>query len=102
MAITEGDLRSFINFADEKLKNGGSVSLVELAGEWEMRHRGQTSGETNPAIQVDQETIRELAKAFPDVDDKQKLQQALARRGGVTTAEMLGKAMLAAARAGRL
>ncbi len=102
MALTKDDLRHFINFADEQLKNGGADSLVELAGEWEAQRRQQSSSGADRAIQVDPDTIRELAKAFPDVQDEQKLQRALSRRGGVTTAEMLGKAMLAAARAGRL
>jgi hypothetical protein len=102
MAVTQDDLRNFISFADEKLKNGGADSIIELAGEWEMRRQDNTSAGIHKVVNVDEQTIQELSKAFPDVRDEQRLQRALARRGGVTTAEMLGKAMLAAARAGRL
>ena len=101
MAITKDDLQDFARFADEKLANGGADSLVELASEWEAERGENSSNVGNDVIQVDEETIRELAKAFPDLQDEQQLQRALARRDGVTTAEMLGKAMLAAARAAR-
>ena len=102
MAVSKDELRNFINFADEMVKNGGAESIVDLASEWEAQRQETRSSGSNHAIQLDPETVRELAKAFPDVQDKESLERALARRGGVTTAEMLGKAMLAAARAGRL
>ena len=100
MAVTKEDLRDFARFADEKLSNGGAGTLFEWACEWESQRKDNRST-IGSAIPVDSETIRELAKFFPDVQDEQKLKRALARRGGVTTAEMLGKAVLAAARARR-
>jgi hypothetical protein len=95
MAVTTEDLREFARFADQQLKNGGSTTMVELANLWESQ---RLNGDQ---IQVDIETVRELAKFFPDVQDEEQLKRAIKRRGGVTTAEMLGKAMLAAVRAGR-
>jgi hypothetical protein len=95
MAVTKEDLRDFTHFANEKLEDGGAATMSDLVCEWEA-HRG--SGDP---IQVDSETLRELAKFFPDVHDEERLRQALGRHDGVTTAEMLGKAMLAAVRAGR-
>jgi hypothetical protein len=101
MAITKDDLRDFTRFADERLENGGADSLVALAGEWESQRRERKSVATNCAISVDSETLQKLAKAFPDVQDEEQLRRALARSGGVTTAEMVGKAVLAAARTAR-
>jgi hypothetical protein len=40
-----------------------------------------------------------LAAAFPDVRDDEKLREALSRRGGVTTAQMLAKAAAAVEKA---
>lgn len=96
MAVTKEDLGDFIRFADEKLENGCAISLMELAGEWEAQHRERERVAGTCPIKVDPATISELAKAFPDVQDAQQLQRALARRGGVTTAEMLSKAAAAA------
>jgi hypothetical protein len=98
MAVTKDDLRDFTRFADVRLANGEVDSLVALAGEWESQRREQKSTATNCAISVDSETLQKLAEAFPDVQDEEQLRRALARRGGVTTAEMLGKAVIAAAR----
>ena len=95
MAVTKEDLRDFTHFATEKLENGGVASMSDLVYEWES-HR--TSREP---IQVDLETIRKLAKFFPELSDDELARRAHDRRDGVTTAEMLGKAMLAAVRAGR-
>ena len=99
MAVTKEDLREFNRFADEKLERGGADSIVELAGEWEaQRHEVQssvTNGVSN-LIDIDEDTLRALAAAFPDVQDEHKLRQALARRGGITTAQMLAKAAAAA------
>lgn len=95
MAVTKEDLRDFTHFADEKLDNGGAATMSELVYEWESQR------EQREPIQVDVETIRELAKFFPNMQDEERLRQALGRHGGATTAEMLGKAMLTAARAGR-
>jgi hypothetical protein len=100
MAITKDDLRNFTLFAEEVLANGGADSIIELASEWEAQRAEDCSTVENRTIQVDEETLRALAKAFPETDEQQ-LQRALARRGGVTTAEMLGKAVLAAYRANR-
>ena len=100
MAVTKDDLRKFTQFAEEVVANGGADSLVQLASEWEAQRDENSTSVDNCAIQVDEETIRELAKAFPE-SDEQQLRQALSRRGGVTTAEMLGKAVLAAYRANR-
>jgi hypothetical protein len=94
MAVTKEDLREFARFADQQLKNG-ETTMVELVELWESQ---RLNGDQ---IQVDIETVRELAKFFPDEQDEERLKRAIERRGGVTTAEMLGKAMLAAVRAGR-
>jgi hypothetical protein len=99
MSVTREDLHDFTRFADEKLQNGASRTLLELAREWESQRPEKEPTDANCAIQVDPETLQKLAKAFPDVQDDEQLRRALARRGGVTTAEMLGKAVLAAARA---
>jgi hypothetical protein len=101
MAVTNEELRNFARFADEKLQNGGTGPLLEWACEWQSRRQDGCSNTGSRAIEVDAETLRELAKFFPDVQDEQQLQRVRARRGGVTTAEMLGNAMLAAARARR-
>jgi hypothetical protein len=101
MAITKEDLRDFSRFADERLQNGETCTLVELVREWESRRRERNSDLANCVIQVDPETLQKLAKAFPVVHDEEQLRRALARRGGVTTAEMLGNAVLAAARTAR-
>jgi hypothetical protein len=101
MAVTKEDLRDFTRFAEAKLQNGETGTLVELVREWESQRRDKNSGVANCAIQVDPETLQGLAKAFPVEQDEELLRRALARRGGVTTAEMLGKAVLAAARTAR-
>jgi hypothetical protein len=99
MALTKDDVRDFIRFADERIDNGGADSLTELACQWDAK-RGAT--EVTLPVEIDADTARWLANAFPDVQDEERLQRALDRRGGITTVEMLGKAVLAAARAGRL
>jgi hypothetical protein len=101
MPVTKDDLRDFTRFADEKLRNGGADSLIDLASEWEARRRPKKTNLANCSIQVDSETLQKLANAFPAVQDEEQLRRALARRGGVTTAEMLGNAVLAAARVAR-
>jgi hypothetical protein len=95
MAITKEDLRDFTHFAGKKLENGGAATLSDLVYEWELQRV------SSDPIQVDLETVHKLASFFPDVRDEELLKRALDRRDGVTTAEMLGKAMLAAVRAGR-
>ena len=104
MAITKTDLRNFIRFAEDVLQNGGADSLVQLASVWESQRREDCSNSANSIgacpIQVVEETIRALAIAFPEPDEQQ-LQRALGRSGGVTTAEMIGKAVLEAYRANR-
>jgi hypothetical protein len=95
MAITKEDLRDFAHFANQKLENGGAATLSDLVHEWESRRT------SSAPIQADVETIRNLAAFFPEVKDEEQIRRALERRDGVTTAEMLGKAMLAAVRAGR-
>jgi hypothetical protein len=72
-----------------------------LVREWEAQRPEKNSGVANCAIQVDSETLQGLAKAFSDKQDEEQLRRALARRGGVTTAEMMGRALLAAARIAR-
>jgi hypothetical protein len=101
MSVTNDELRDFAHFADEKLQNGEAGTLLELAWEWESGRRSDSSMSGTSPIAVDPETIQELGKFFPDPADEEQLKQALARRGGVTTAEMLGNAMLAAARTQR-
>jgi hypothetical protein len=98
MAVTKEDLRNFQRFADEKLDNGGSDSLVELASEWEAQRRGKSES----LSEIDAPTLSLLAAAFPEVEDKGKLQQALARRGGVTTAQLLSNAALAAEKSAKV
>lgn len=95
MAVTKEDLRDFARYADEKLQNGAGTTMTDLVKEWESQ-RGNEN-----AIQVDVETIRKLATFFPEVQDDAQSKREADRCGGVTTAEMLGRAMLAAARAGR-
>ena len=89
MAITSRELNEFTEFAGERIKSGEADTLVALASEWEARRR-------NGAIAVDAESLAALAAAFPDVDDDQQLRQAMSRKGGITTQEMLRKAALAA------
>jgi hypothetical protein len=102
MAITKDDLRDFNRFADERLETGGANSLVELAGEWEAQRREARDtiadvGECH--VEIDADTLSALVAAFPDAQDPRRLKQALARRGGVTTAELLAKAAAAAQKA---
>lgn len=94
MSVTNQDLRDFTLFATEKLNNGASDSLLDLAREWEARRYVR---EITVGVQIDPDTAKLLAKFFPDVHDEERLQRALARRGGVTTAEMLRNAAAAAA-----
>jgi len=56
MAVTKDDLQDFHRFADEKLNNGGSQSLVELAGEWEAQRR-----------EMD-ETIADIRQSHADIE----------------------------------
>jgi hypothetical protein len=92
MAITKDDLRDFNRFVDEKLDNGGVDSLVKLAREWEaMRHES-----TEIASELDEHTARTVATAFPDDQDDERLRQAIERRGGITTAQLLNRAVNAA------
>ena len=97
MAVTKEDLQGFQRFADGKLENGGADSLVELASEWEAQRRGMSESPS----EIDAPTLSLLAAAFPEVEDMGKLQQALARRGGVTTAQLLSNAALAAEKSGQ-
>jgi hypothetical protein len=97
MPVTKQDLYDFTRFASAKLENGATKTMLELAKEWEAQWESNSTT-ANCAIQIDPETLQKLAKAFPDVQDDEQLRRALGRRGGVTTAEMLGKAVLAAAR----
>jgi hypothetical protein len=101
MAVTKDELCDFIRFADEKLENGGNGTLVDLVREWESQRGGENSSVTSCEIQVDPETLQKLVNAFPDSQNDEQLRQSLARRDGVTTAEMLGRALLAAARVAR-
>jgi hypothetical protein len=101
MAITKEDLSDFIRFADEKLANGGTGSLVELACEWQLRQPAEELHPDNFVLEADPATIRKLAEAFPDNGDEHPLPSGNSHRGGVTTAEMIGRAVLAAARAAR-
>jgi hypothetical protein len=58
------------------------------------RHKGKRRG-----LEIDDESLKTLAAAFPqDVDDR-ALKAALARSGGITTEELLRKAKLAAGEA---
>jgi hypothetical protein len=100
MALTKEELCDFNRFADEKLENGMTGTLLDLVREWEAQRREESTA-ANCAIQVDPETLQKLAEAFPDLQDEEQLRRSLERRGGVTTAEMLGKALLAGARTGR-
>jgi hypothetical protein len=56
MAVTKDDLRDFTRFANEKLRNGGANSLVELAGEWESQRREM------------EETIADIRQGHLDID----------------------------------
>jgi hypothetical protein len=98
MSVTKYDLRDFTIFAVEKLDNGGANSLVELAREWEAKRSGS---QVTLDVQIDATTAKWLAEYFPDIHDDERLQRALARRGGVTTAEMLSNAAAAAKDAGQ-
>ena len=102
MAVTKKELRDFIRFAEEKLETSGNGTLIDLVCEWEtQRGGGGNSSVASCEIQVDPETLQKLAKAFPDSQNEEQLRRSLARRDGVTTAEMLGRAVLAAARVAR-
>ena len=56
MAITQDDLRDFQRFADEKLHRGEAQSLVDLANEWEARHREM------------EETIADIRASHADIE----------------------------------
>ncbi len=101
MAITKEDLSDFIRFADGKLANGGAGSLVELACEWQLRQPAEGLDPESFVLEADPDTIRKLAEAFPDKHDEHPSPGGLSHGGGVTTAEMIGRAVLAAARAAR-
>jgi hypothetical protein len=96
-------LQDFSRFVDQKLKNGDAESLVELAGEWErQRHNGKPEiYEVEIPIEFDADTLKELAGAFPEEIDERKLDLALSRRDGITTAQLLSKAAAAAEKAAR-
>lgn len=101
MAISKEDLHDFSRFADEKLNSGETTSLVELAAQWEARRLEIREIELDIRKihpDVDAETLRLLAAAFPEPDERQ-LQRAFARRGGATTAQMLANAASAAEKA---
>ena len=89
MAVTKEDIREFNRFVEKKLANGGAKSLAALVSEWESL-RGKSGHE------LDEQTTRAFSTAFPEGQDEFELQQALARRGGITTAELLSKAAIAA------
>lgn len=97
MAFTKDDLRDFNQFASERLENSGVDSLFTLVGEWQTtRQRGdEPSVRAVPPldVNVDEKTLEFLIAAFPDSNDPDQLQAALARRGGLTTAQMLAKAV---------
>jgi hypothetical protein len=102
MAVTKEELREFTRFADEKLAQGDVESIVDLAGQWETRCRNATTStdKGEPIFEdISEETLRFLAAAFPDVRDDEKLRDALSRRGGVTTAQMLANAAAAVEKA---
>lgn len=101
MAVTKEDLRDFTRFVDEKLAKGGAGSLVELACEWQLRQPVEEPDTDKFVIQADPDTIRKLAEAFPDRRDEHQVQGATSNGGGVTTAELIGRAVLAAARVAR-
>jgi hypothetical protein len=98
MAITRQELYDFTRFAGKQLDNGETATLLDLVRQWELHRLEYKSTDANGAIQIDAKTLQKLAEAFPDVQDEEQLRRSLTRRGGVTTAEMLGKAVLAAAR----
>ena len=104
MAITKEELRDFGRFADEKVEHGEAASIVELAGQWEAQ-RGERSkpvaDDSCVDLDIDATSIIALRAAFPDKLDDRKLQQALARRDGITTAELLAKATAAGEKASR-
>ena len=77
---------------------------MTLAGEWEIKQRNEAGIESEPGttpVNIDSDTLRRLAEAFPEVVDENKLREACARRGGVTTADLLANAAAAAKQAGR-
>jgi hypothetical protein len=71
----------------------GRTSAVNDAFADVRKELARHSSFENGVIHVDPEAVRELAKFFPDVLDSERLKRELEGRGGVTTAEMLGKAM---------
>jgi hypothetical protein len=102
MAVAKEELQAFTRFADEKLAQGEVVSIADLAGQWEALCREATVpvGTGEPiCADISEETLRFLAAEFPDIRDDEKLRQALGRRGGVTTAQMLAKAAAAVEKA---
>ncbi len=101
MTMTQDELREFARFADEKLQNGAADTLLELACQCESQRADGRSWSEASSINADLESLRKLAKYFPEAPDDGQLERALVRRGGATTAEMLGQSMLAAARARR-
>ncbi len=56
MAITKEDLSDFHRFADDQLNHGEARSLVELAGEWEARHREMEN------------TVEDIHQSHADID----------------------------------
>ncbi len=70
MAVTKQDLRDFTQFADARLAGGGAGTLVELAGEWEVRRR--EADETVAAIRqshadIEAGRVAPVADAFAEV-----------------------------------
>ena len=71
MAVTKDDLREFARFADQQLKNGGATTMVELVDLWESQ---RLNGDQ---IQVDLQTVRELARFFPYVEEEERLKREI-------------------------
>jgi hypothetical protein len=94
MPITKEDVKDFSRFAEQMVEESAVQSLIELAAEWEAVRCAPSN---NASLKADSITV--LGKAFPDVNSPQQLQESLRRTGGITTQQLLDKAMAAAEKA---
>jgi len=103
MSVSIEDVRSFARFAEGVLENNGADSLVDLARLWETagRETKRMSASRPEDATADAKALEMLAAAFPEVDDPHRLEAALSRRGGITTAQLIENAIQAAEKASR-
>jgi hypothetical protein len=101
MAFTSDDLRDFTHYAEAHLKDGVADSIAQLANRWE-RERAALNAEKPVAVFDPTQPLEEqIAGGGEVILGARDLREALGRKGGVTTAELLAKAAAVAKDAGR-